>query len=85
MKEEIFKKVAEIISANNNIPVESITMDSTFEDLNMDSLDGLALINDLETNYNISIPNEYAMKIRSVRETVDNLERFLIMQHNETK
>ena len=80
MKEEIFKKVAEIISANNDIPIENIKMDSTFEDLNMDSLDGLTLIDDLENNYNINIPNEQAMKIRSVRETVDNLESLLVIQ-----
>ena len=78
--QEIFQKVAQFIAANNDIAVETITMDSTFEDLNMDSLDGLTLINDLESHYNISIPNEQALKIRSVRETVENLDRLLVIQ-----
>ena len=80
MQEEIFNKIAKFIAANNDIPVENITMDSTFEALGMDSLDGLALVDDLEHEYNISIPNKEAMKIRSVRETVESLERLVIVQ-----
>jgi acyl carrier protein len=79
-QEHIFSKVAEIIAANNDVALEGITMDSTFEDLNMDSLDGLTLVNELETEFDISIPNEQAMKIRSVRETVESLEKIFILQ-----
>ena len=78
MNEEIFKKKVKFIAENNNIPEENITMDSTFEELGMDSLDGLALVDDLEKEYKISIPNEEIMKIRSVRETVEKLEPLLI-------
>lgn len=80
MQEEIFKKVAELIAANNDIAVETITMDSTFQKLTMDSLDGLALITDLESCYNISIPNAEALKIRTVSEVVEKLEKLLILQ-----
>ena len=82
MTEEIFEKVAKHIAANNDIPVESITMDSTFEDLNMDSLDGLTLLNDLENDYNITLSNEAAMKIKSVRQTVESLEQLLVPQQS---
>ncbi len=80
MKEKIFKKVVQLIAANNDIPIKSITLKSTFEELNMDSLDGLSLIDDLEQEYNVAIPNQEAMKIRTVGETVESLERLLIMQ-----
>lgn len=80
MEQEIFEKVAELIAANNDIPVDTITMDSTFEELNMDSLDGLNLVNDLENEYSISIPNDVAMQIRSVRQIVENLQRYVIPQ-----
>jgi acyl carrier protein len=79
-QEQIFSKVAEIIAANNDVIVTDITMDSTFEDLNMDSLDGLTLVNELETAFEISIPNADAMKIRSVRQTVESLQRIFILQ-----
>lgn len=77
MKEEIFNKVAELIAANNHIPVSDIKMDSTFEDLNMDSLDGITLINDLENHYKIILPNEEATNIKTVRDAVDALEKHL--------
>ncbi len=77
MKDEIFNKVVEFIATNNHIAPESITIDSTFEDLSMDSLDGLTLINDLENEYNITLPNEEAVKIKTVRQAVDSLNKFI--------
>ena len=77
MKEEIFQKVRELIASNNHLPPETITLDSTFEELNMDSLDGLTLVNDLENTYNITLSNEEAAKITTVRQAVDSLEKFI--------
>lgn len=77
MKDEIFNKVVELIAANNHIPPETITIDSSFEDLAMDSLDGLTLINDLENEYNITLPNEEAVKIKTVRQAVESLTKFI--------
>ena len=75
MKEEIFNKIVELIAANNHLPAETIKIDSTFEDLGMDSLDGLTLINDLENEYNITLPNEEVIQIKTVRQAVDNLAK----------
>lgn len=80
MKEQIFKKIVELIAVNNHIPPEDITMDSTFEELNMDSLDGITLINDLEKEYNIILSNEEATKIKSVRDAVESLEKLVTPQ-----
>ena len=77
MKDEIFNKVVALIAANNHIPPETITIDSSFEDLAMDSLDGLTLINDLENEYNITLPNEEAVKIKTVRQAVESLSKFI--------
>ena len=80
MRSEIFQKVQQLIAANNHIPLPGITMDSSFEELHMDSLDALSLINDLEQAYDISIPNQDAIKIRTVRDAVENLEKLLVLQ-----
>ena len=80
MKKEIFQKVRELIAANNSIPEESITMDSLFEELGMDSLDGMALVSDLEISFGINIPNEVVLKIKSVREVVESLQKLLVIQ-----
>jgi acyl carrier protein len=80
MEKEIFQKVRELIAANNSIPEESITMDSLFEELGMDSLDGMALVSDLEISFGINIPNEVVLKIKSVREVVESLQKLLVIQ-----
>lgn len=76
-KEEIFLKLQELISTNNKIPAEQITMESTFEELNMDSLDGITVLNDLENVYNITLPNDVVTQMRTVRQVVDGLYDFL--------
>jgi acyl carrier protein len=50
-------------------------MDTSFQELGMSSLDALALIFDLEEEFGVSIPNEEAMQIASVRQAVEALER----------
>lgn len=81
MKEEIFKKVAEFIAANNReIPIEDIRMDAAFEELNMDSLDGITLLNDLENNYKIILSNEEVTTIKTVRDAVELLEKHLVQK-----
>ncbi len=80
MKEDIFNKIIELISANNHIPPETIKIDSSFEDLGMDSLDGLTLINDLENEYNITLPNEEVVNIKTVQQAVDNLTKAIVTQ-----
>ncbi|WP_276502515.1 acyl carrier protein [Terrimonas pollutisoli] len=74
----IFSKVAGLIAANANVDPDKITMDSNFADLGMDSLDGLELINDLEDAFKVSIPNEEVLKIKSVRQAVESLQRVVV-------
>lgn len=76
-KEEIFLKFRELVSTNNKIPVEDITMESTFEELNLDSLDGITVLNDIENQYNITLPNDVVMKMKSVQQVVDGVYDFI--------
>lgn len=75
MSETIFQKVAGLIAQYKKIPVEQITLDTTFEQLNMDSLDGLSLVFELEEAFDITIPDEDAKKIQDVRQIVESLEK----------
>jgi acyl carrier protein len=84
MKDEIFQKVAKAISENNKIPLEDITINSTFEDLGMDSLDGITILNELENAYNITLPNEVVTTLKSVKEVVDALDDYLKNNNQET-
>ena len=76
-QEEIFQKVNEIITSKKGFQQDTISMDSTFEELDMDSLDSVELISDLEDHYNVSIPNQELLAIKTVREAVVSMEKLL--------
>ena len=77
-KEEIFSKMVDfIVAINKKIPRDQITMESTFEGLNIDSLDSISLITDLEKQYNIVLSNDEVNRIRSVAQAVDVIEQHL--------
>ena len=77
MKEEVFETIKEILHRSEGIESDSIKMDSTFEELNMDSLSGLALIDELEERYDIKITNEEVFSIRSIKDAVNKIEERL--------
>ena len=74
MSEEIYRKVAEVISQGTKIPVERIHPDSDFEELGMDSLDATTLLFNLEETFDLTIPDEEAKKLKNVKQVVDLLK-----------
>jgi acyl carrier protein len=61
-------RIIKIIAKTQRIPVETVSIDSTFEELKIDSLDGINLIFALESEFNVDIPDEDARSIKSVRQ-----------------
>ncbi len=74
MAEDVFSKVADLI-AKKGIPHEKITLESSFEDLGMDSLDAVELIADLEEVFNVNIPNSELQNFKTISQAVESLER----------
>ena len=77
MNKEIFETIKEILNTSEGIDPVLIKIDSTFEELNMDSLSGLALIDELEEKYDIKITNEEVFSIRSIKDAVSKIEERL--------
>lgn len=75
MDESLTAKVIAGIAAVKRIPVSSITIDSTFEELAMDSLDAMNLLFTLEDQLGVSIPDEAANSIKDVRSAVAGVQR----------
>jgi acyl carrier protein len=69
--------VIRVIARSQRIPVDSIDLDSTFEQLKIDSLDGINIVFELEKEFDIEIPDEGVHNLRSVRETVDGVRQLL--------
>jgi acyl carrier protein len=77
MSQEIAARVAQVIATTQHIPAESVGIDSTFEQLKIDSLDGINILFAIENEFNVDIPDDAARQIRSVREMVDGIEKLL--------
>ena len=74
---ELTTKVIAAIADKGNQPVEAITLDSTFQELGIDSLNGFDLLCDLEEELGIIIPDDDAREITSVRDVVECVKSLL--------
>ncbi|MGH9541189.1 MAG: acyl carrier protein [Terriglobales bacterium] len=77
MSDALTQDVIAIIAREQRVPAESINPDSTFEQLKIDSLDGVNIVFALEEKYNLTIPDEIAREMRSVRQVIDALRQQL--------
>jgi acyl carrier protein len=77
MPDELAEKVMSTIASSKHIPREQVTIGSTLEQLGMDSLDQLNLLFALESDFNISIPDEEAKAIRSVSEMIEGVRKLV--------
>ena len=67
--------VIRIIAQENHLDPASVTLDATFAELGIDSLDGVNILFALEQEMNITIPDVVARHMDSVRQVVDSLTR----------
>ena len=74
---ELASKVIAVIAKAQRIPPETISIDSTFEELKIDSLDGINIVFALENEFGIDIPDEGVQNLHSVRQTVDGIAKLL--------
>jgi len=73
----IEQTVIDIIAREQHLDPGTVRLDSTFAELGIDSLDGINIVFALETEMNISVPDNVAMMMKSVRQVVDNLTRVI--------
>ena len=57
-----FDKIRQVISENMDIPVDDITLESSFEDMNVDSLDMVEIVMALEEAFDITIEESTGLK-----------------------
>ena len=67
----VFEKVKAIVVEQLGVDEPTITPETSFEELNADSLDIVELIMALEEAFDLDIPDEEAEKIRTVGDAVN--------------
>jgi len=74
--QDTFEAVKEVIVEVLKIDAESITLDTRFiEDLKADSMDQFFLIDGLCEKFDLSISDEDARNIKSVKDAVEYIEK----------
>jgi len=77
MPDQVTEKVLAVIAEIKRLPKDSVSLDSSFQALGIDSLDGMNILFELENEFDINIPDEQARSIQSVREMVEGVKKLL--------
>jgi acyl carrier protein len=75
--DDLAERVMAVIAKAQRIPVETLSLDKTFEELKIDSLDGINIIFAIENEFGINIPDEGVQNLQSVRQVVDGVRALL--------
>jgi acyl carrier protein len=73
----VAEKVIALLAAVKRVPRESISLDSSLADLNIDSLDTITLLFELEKEFQLSISDDQVRAMRSVRQIVEGVQSLL--------
>ncbi len=77
---DIATRCIEIIAKSKSIPANTITLASTFEELNVDSLDKINICFEVEETFNVEIPDEALGTIKTVGDMVDGVAKLASAQ-----
>jgi acyl carrier protein len=73
--DDIASRCIELVAKSKNLPVSSVTLASTFEELSLDSLDKINLTFAVEEAFAIEIPDESLNSLKTVGDVVAGVER----------
>jgi acyl carrier protein len=71
------RRVIERVAALRKAPPETISLESTFEELGIDSLNGFQLLCDLEEELGITIPDDDAREMKRIQDVVERIRPLL--------
>ena len=77
MSDETMERVRKVIATSKRIPIETVTKDSDFQQLGIDSMDAVEILFALENEFDINIPDEEVRQVRSVRDMCEGVEKLV--------
>jgi acyl carrier protein len=77
MSAETAERTLAVIAKFKNKPVEELSLETALKDLEMDSLDGLNLVFELEEEFDILIPDDKALTMKTIGEMVEGIDLLL--------
>ena len=77
MSDELIQRVLKVIAASKRIPLETVTIDSEFLQLAIDSMDAVEILFALENEFDINIPDDDVRSVRNVRQMCEGVDRLV--------
>jgi acyl carrier protein len=77
MSEELNQRVFKCIASSKRIPLESVTIDSEFQQLGIDSMDAVEILFALENEFDITIPDDDVRNVRNIRQMCEGVEKLV--------
>ena len=77
MSEEFIQRVLKTIASAKRIPPETVTIDSDFLALGIDSMDAVEILFALENEFDISIPDDEVRNVKGVRDLVNGVAKLV--------
>ena len=78
MKDQITQQVIDAITRIAELDTGKVSLETSFEDLGLDSLDALTLVAELEDQFSVSISDEEAYAFTTVQDAVESLQQRLV-------
>jgi acyl carrier protein len=82
MSDELIQRVLKVIATSKRIPLETVTIDSEFQQIGIDSMDAVEILFALENEFDISIPDDEVRSVRNVRQMCEGVEKLVAAKSN---
>ena len=80
MPDPVTDKVFALIAEYAGTSPDEISLETSFEELGVDSLDGLTIMSELEEEFDVSLPSEEVLGMTMVREAVESFQKHLALK-----
>jgi acyl carrier protein len=85
MSDELIQRVLKVIATSKRIPLETVTIDSEFQQLGIDSMDAVEILFALENEFDITIPDDEVRSVRNVRQMCEGVEKLIAAKSADSK
>jgi len=75
--DDIEERVIAVIAKEQEIDPATITLDSSFEDLRIDSVSAIGIAFDIETEFNIDFSDDEMFGLKCVRDVVEGVRQLV--------
>jgi acyl carrier protein len=85
MSDELIQRVLKVIATSKRIPLQTVTIESDFQQLGIDSMDAVEILFALENEFDISIPDDDVRNVRSIRQMCEGVEKLVAAKADGAK